>query len=51
LAAAGHRQQPVERDLDPQIGTIMTSVENPIPPQDLSGIVGRRFVYTYANGR
>jgi phenolic acid decarboxylase len=28
----------------------MTSVENPIPPQDLSGIVGHRFVYTYANG-
>jgi phenolic acid decarboxylase len=29
----------------------MASVENPIPPQDLSGIVGRRFVYTYASGR
>lgn len=28
----------------------MTSAENPIPPQDLSGIVGYRFVYTYANG-
>ena len=29
----------------------MTGVTNPIPPQDLSGIVGRRFIYTYANGR
>ncbi|HEY9304460.1 MAG TPA: phenolic acid decarboxylase [Mycobacterium sp.] len=28
----------------------MTSVANPIPPQDLSGIVGHRFIYTYANG-
>jgi len=28
----------------------VTTVENPIPPQDLSGIVGYRFVYTYANG-
>lgn len=28
----------------------MTSVDNPIPPQDLSGIVGCRFIYTYANG-
>jgi hypothetical protein len=28
-----------------------SSAENPIPPQDLSGIVGRRFIYTYANGR
>jgi phenolic acid decarboxylase len=29
---------------------MVTSVENPIPPQDLSGIVGYRFIYTYANG-
>src|SRR5436305_15133823 len=28
----------------------MTSVANPVPPQDLSGIVGHRFIYTYANG-
>jgi phenolic acid decarboxylase len=28
----------------------MTSVANSTPPQDLSGIVGHRFVYTYANG-
>ncbi|BBY06443.1 hypothetical protein MNVI_17610 [Mycobacterium noviomagense] len=28
----------------------MTSVSNPVPPQDLSGIVGHRFIYTYANG-
>ncbi|OBK32827.1 phenolic acid decarboxylase padC [Mycobacterium sp. 1165196.3] len=28
----------------------MTSVDNPIPAQDLSGIVGHRFIYTYANG-
>ncbi|OBH05141.1 phenolic acid decarboxylase [Mycobacterium sp. E1747] len=28
----------------------MSSVGNPIPPQDLSGIVGCRFIYTYANG-
>lgn len=28
----------------------MTSVANPIPPQDFSGIVGHRFIYTYANG-
>jgi hypothetical protein len=28
----------------------MTTVANPVPPQDLSGIVGHRFVYTYANG-
>ena len=27
-----------------------TSVEHPEPPQDLTGIVGHRFVYTYANG-
>lgn len=27
-----------------------TSVENPVPKQDLSGIVGYRFIYTYANG-
>jgi phenolic acid decarboxylase len=31
-------------------GATVTSVEEPIPPQDLSGIVGRRFIYTYANG-
>ncbi|WP_438827319.1 phenolic acid decarboxylase, partial [Streptococcus pyogenes] len=31
-------------------GTNMTSVANPIPPQDFSGIVGHRFIYTYANG-
>src|SRR5437879_13372136 len=29
---------------------MVTNVENPIPPQDLSGIVGHRFIYTYANG-
>lgn len=28
----------------------MTTVDNPIPLQDLSGIVGCRFIYTYANG-
>jgi phenolic acid decarboxylase len=28
----------------------MTSIANPIPPQGLSGIVGHRFIYTYANG-
>jgi phenolic acid decarboxylase len=28
----------------------MTSVSDPIPRQDLSGIVGHRFIYTYANG-
>jgi phenolic acid decarboxylase len=27
-----------------------TTVSNPIPQQDLSGIVGKRFIYTYANG-
>jgi len=26
------------------------TVEDPAPPQDLSGIVGHRFVYTYATG-
>lgn len=26
-----------------------TTVQNPIPTQDLSGIVGHRFIYTYAN--
>ena len=26
-----------------------TSVQNPVPNQDLSGIVGHRFIYTYAN--
>ncbi|OZC85866.1 phenolic acid decarboxylase [Rhodococcus sp. 06-418-5] len=29
---------------------IETSVQNPVPNQDLSGIVGHRFIYTYANG-
>jgi phenolic acid decarboxylase len=28
----------------------MPNVENPVPPQDLSGIAGHRFIYTYANG-
>jgi phenolic acid decarboxylase len=27
-----------------------TSVANPVPPQDLVGFLGYRFVYTYANG-
>ncbi|MFC8315646.1 phenolic acid decarboxylase [Gordonia sp. NPDC057258] len=27
-----------------------TSISEPAPDQDLSGIVGHRFVYTYANG-
>lgn len=27
-----------------------TSVSSPVPEQDLSGLVGHRFVYTYANG-
>ncbi|MBT0566120.1 phenolic acid decarboxylase [Williamsia sp. CHRR-6] len=27
-----------------------TSAHNPTPPQDLSGIVGHRLIYTYANG-
>lgn len=26
-----------------------TDVQNPIPTQDLSGLVGHRFIYTYAN--
>ncbi|WP_037851477.1 phenolic acid decarboxylase [Streptomyces sp. NRRL S-340] len=30
--------------------TPTTTVENPVPPQDLSGVVGHRFIYTYANG-
>ncbi|TKC83017.1 phenolic acid decarboxylase [Trinickia terrae] len=30
--------------------SFVTSVEHPVPPQDLSGIVGHRFIYTYANG-
>ncbi|WNY34262.1 phenolic acid decarboxylase [Curtobacterium flaccumfaciens] len=30
--------------------TITTSVAQPVPSQDLSGIVGHRFIYTYANG-
>ncbi|WP_279397183.1 phenolic acid decarboxylase [Curtobacterium sp. VKM Ac-2922] len=29
---------------------ITTSVAHPVPTQDLSGIVGHRFIYTYANG-
>lgn len=31
-------------------GAHETTVQNPVPPQDLSGIVGHRFIYTYANG-
>lgn len=31
-------------------GAFQTTVEQPVPPQDLSKIVGHRFVYTYANG-
>ncbi|SMQ20584.1 phenolic acid decarboxylase [Streptomyces sp. Ag82_O1-12] len=31
-------------------GAHETTVEEPVPPQDLSGIVGHRFLYTYANG-
>ena len=27
-----------------------TSVSDPVPPQDLSGLVGHRMIYTYANG-
>ncbi|MER7394600.1 phenolic acid decarboxylase [Streptomyces sp. NPDC000151] len=27
-----------------------TTVANPVPAQDLSGITGKRFIYTYANG-
>ncbi|MFI9029937.1 phenolic acid decarboxylase [Streptomyces sp. NPDC053560] len=27
-----------------------TTIENPVPEQDLSGAVGHRFLYTYANG-
>ncbi|MFK3979230.1 phenolic acid decarboxylase [Micromonospora sp. NPDC050397] len=27
-----------------------TPATGPVPPQDLSGIVGRRLIYTYANG-
>jgi phenolic acid decarboxylase len=30
--------------------TISTSVAQPVPTQDLAGIVGHRFIYTYANG-
>jgi phenolic acid decarboxylase len=30
--------------------TPTTTVDAPVPPQDLSGLVGHRFVYTYANG-
>ncbi|GAA2330903.1 phenolic acid decarboxylase [Streptomyces caniferus] len=28
----------------------MTTVANPVPEQDLSGITGKHFIYTYANG-
>jgi phenolic acid decarboxylase len=28
----------------------MTTAANPVPPQNLSGIVGYRFIYTYTNG-
>ncbi|KNB50685.1 phenolic acid decarboxylase [Streptomyces caatingaensis] len=31
-------------------GAFTTTVDRPVPPQDLSGIVGHRFIYTYANG-
>ncbi|MFF8652561.1 phenolic acid decarboxylase [Streptomyces huasconensis] len=31
-------------------GAFQTTVEQPVPPQDLSEIVGHRFIYTYANG-
>ncbi|MFF1302160.1 phenolic acid decarboxylase [Streptomyces sp. NPDC058307] len=31
-------------------GAFQTTVEQPVPPQDLSKIVGHRFIYTYANG-
>ncbi|MFI0165697.1 phenolic acid decarboxylase [Streptomyces sp. NPDC017095] len=31
-------------------GAFETTVAQPVPPQDLSGIVGHRFIYTYANG-
>ncbi|WP_269857053.1 phenolic acid decarboxylase [Streptomyces sp. RPT161] len=27
-----------------------TTVASPVPPQDLSAMVGHRFIYTYANG-
>ena len=30
--------------------TITTSVEHPVPAQDLSPLVGHRLIYTYANG-
>lgn len=30
--------------------TDATPVEIPVPTQDLSGIIGHRFIYTYANG-
>jgi phenolic acid decarboxylase len=32
------------------MSSITTSVAQPVPPQDLDGIVGHRFIYTYANG-
>ncbi|WP_432097624.1 phenolic acid decarboxylase [Streptomyces sp. bgisy100] len=28
----------------------MTTIANPVPEQDLSGITGKHFIYTYANG-
>ncbi|MFG2095720.1 phenolic acid decarboxylase [Streptomyces sp. NPDC048612] len=28
----------------------MTTVANPVPAQDLSGLTGKHFLYTYANG-
>ncbi|MFJ8469261.1 phenolic acid decarboxylase [Streptomyces swartbergensis] len=31
-------------------GAHVTTVESPVPGQELSGIVGHRFIYTYANG-
>ena len=31
-------------------GSVTTTVEQPVPPQDLAGLVGYRFIYTYANG-
>ncbi|GAA2614847.1 phenolic acid decarboxylase [Streptomyces axinellae] len=30
--------------------TYPTSVEHPVPPQDLTDVLGHRFIYTYANG-
>lgn len=28
----------------------MATIDSAVPPQDLTGIVGHRFIYTYANG-